>query len=110
MTVLGEEILKSMRSTEEKAIQPTWLLTVASVGSVGVKAVESEGGDYPNRPCMSLSPAGCAIMFPHTTHMSPSTGRHAAGYLVPCIAHHVLPPLTISRPSLSRLEIKALFF
>ena len=34
MAVLRKEILKSMCGTEEKAIQPTWLLTVASVGSV----------------------------------------------------------------------------
>ena len=50
--------------TEEKAIQPTWLLTVASVGSVGVKAVENEGGDDPNSPCTSLSLADDAPPVP----------------------------------------------
>ena len=33
MTVLGKEILKSTHGTEERAMQPTWLLTVAGAGS-----------------------------------------------------------------------------
>ena len=56
MTVLGKEILKSMRSTEEKAAQLTWLVTMAGKGTVGVKVVESKGGDRPNHTHVSLSP------------------------------------------------------
>ena len=74
MTVLGEEILKSACGAEEKAMQPTWLVTVTGAGSVKVTTVESEGGDYPNRPCTSLSSA------PHT---STSTCQHATGYQTP---------------------------
>ena len=60
MAILREEILKSAHGTEEKAIQPTWLLTVASVGSVGMKAVENEGIDMTPTMCLciSVSPAG----------------------------------------------------
>ena len=65
MTVLNEEILKSMHGTEERAMPPTWLLTAASGGSVRVKTVESEGGDYPNCPHASLYPARCTSHSPH---------------------------------------------
>ena len=64
MAVLHEEILKNAHGTEEKAIQPTWLLTVASVDSIGVKAVENENGDDPNSPRASLSPAICTHLIP----------------------------------------------
>ena len=87
MAVLHKEILKNACGTEEKAIQPTWLLTVASVGSVGVKAVENEGSDDPNSPCTSLSPAGCASCSP-TPRMSPPTSPHVAGLLVPHSPSH----------------------
>ena len=108
MTLLGKEILKSTRGTEEKAMPPTWLLTVASTGSVRVKMVESEGGDYSNHPCGSHSPARC-MSHSSTPHMFPSTDQCATGYLVPHSPSYS-PPLTISRPLLSRLEIKTLFF
>ena len=74
MTVLGEEILKSACCAEEKAMQPTWLVTATNAGSVKVTTIESEGGDHPNHPCTSLSLAPCA---------STSTGRHATGYHTP---------------------------
>ena len=89
MAVLHEEILKSMRSMDEKAIQPTWLLTVPSIGSVSDKVVENEGGDDPNCLHMSLSPAGCASLVP------------------PCPSHS--PPTPMFRSSLLRLEIQFLF-
>ena len=82
MTVLSQEILKSTHGTEEKTMPPTWLLTAASAGSVRVKTVESEGGDYPNCPHVSLSPAGCTSCSP-TPCTFPSTGWHATGCLVP---------------------------
>ena len=70
MAVLHEEILKNAHGTEEKAIQPTWLLTVASVGSIGVKAVENEGSDDPNSPHVSLSPAAHVPLIPqHHAHL-----------------------------------------
>ena len=83
MTILSEEILKSTHSIEEKAAQPTWLMTAAGEGTVGVQAVESEGGDYPNHPCMSLSPVRCMSCSP-TLHVLSSMGWSAAQYLVPC--------------------------
>ena len=86
MTVLGEEILKSACGAEEKAMQPTWLVTATSAGSVKVTTVEREDGDYPNRPCTSLSPA---------PHVSTSTGQHTTGYQTPhspSYSPHCLPP------------------
>ena len=83
MAVLQEEILKSVCGTEEKAIQPTWLLTVASVGSISVKAAENEGGDDPtNSPSMSLSPAIHTSCTP-TPCVSPPTTLLVACSLVP---------------------------
>ena len=90
MAVLHEEILKSVHGTEEKAIQPTWLLTVASVGSVSVKAVENEGGDDPNSPHTSLSPARCTSCSPMPC-TSPPTNLHVAGSLVPHSPSHSPP-------------------
>ena len=75
MTVLGKEILKSVHSTEEKAAQPTWLVTVAGKGTVGVQAVESEGGDYPNHPCAS-SQSDVHHAPPHCTHASFHGSEH----------------------------------
>ena len=73
MTVLGEEILKNAHSAEEKAMQPTWLVIATSTGLVKVMT-ESEGGDYPNHPRTSPSPA---------PHASTSTGWCAAGCHTP---------------------------
>ena len=69
MAVLHEEILKNACGTEEKAIQPTWLWTVASVGSISVKAVKNEGGDDPNSPCMSLSQPYVYLIPQHHAHL-----------------------------------------
>ena len=74
MTVLSEEILKSAHGAEEKAMQPTWLVTMTDTGSVKVMMIESEGGDHPNHPHTSLSLA---------PHASTSTGQHATGYHTP---------------------------
>ena len=71
MAVLHEEILKSTCGMEEKAIQPTWLLTVAGVGSVGIKVIENEGSDDPNHPHASLSPARHASLVLHSPSHSP---------------------------------------
>ena len=100
MTVLHKEILKSTHGTEDKAIQPTWLLTVASIGSVGVKAVESKGGDDPDNLRASLSPAGCVSRSPAlhasrspTLCASISTHLCAGGFLVPHSSSHS-PPIS----------------
>ena len=82
MAVLHEEILKNACGTEEKAIQPTWLLTMASVDSISVKAVENEGGDDPSSPCMSLSPAA---------HASHSLTACASPPTTPCMDHSLMP-------------------
>ena len=109
MAVLHEEILKNACGTEEKAIQPTWLLTVASVGSIGVKAVENEGGDHPNSPCTSLSPARCASRSPHSTCIS-SYNSVCGWFASTTMSITFSPLLPISRPSFLRLEIKFLSF
>ena len=101
MTVLGEEILKSTGGTEEKVMQPTWLLTAACTGSVRVKTAESEGSDYPNHPHVSLSLAGHVLRSP-TLCTFPSTGRHAAGYIVPCS-----PSCSPPTPHLQTVALKA---
>ena len=94
MAILHEEILKSAHGTEEKAIQPTWLLTMASVGSVGMKAVENEGIDNPNYVCISVSPVGRASYSP-ILRTSLHTNWHAAGPPVPHSPSHS-PPHSLS--------------
>ena len=98
MTVLAEEILKSVSSTEEKAAQPTWLVTAAGKGTVEVQVVESKASVYPNHPHASCSP--------HHTCFLPWVGEPLGIWYH--IAHHVLLPGAISRLLPSRLEIKVL--
>ena len=78
MTVLHEEINKNACGmTEEKAIQPTWLTSVANVSTIGVKADGTGGGDGPtSSPCASHSPVG------HTSH---SPVSHISPSPVPCV-------------------------
>ena len=104
MTVLGKEILRSACGTEEKAAQPTWLMTMAGESTVEVQAMESEGGDYPN--CPHASHVSCSP----TLHTLFSMGRRATQYLVPRSPSCSPPLVAISRPSFLRLEIKAPFF
>ena len=49
LDVLHEEIVKNLHGTieKEKAIQPTWLMSIANVSTIGVKAVEVGAGDGP---------------------------------------------------------------
>ena len=56
-----KEIVKDAHGmTEEKAIQPTWLMSMATVSTIGVKAVETGGGDGPtSSPHASCSPVVC---------------------------------------------------
>ena len=58
MTVLCEEIVKNAHgTTEEKTIHPTWLMSIASVSTIGVKPVKTGGGDGPT----SSPHASCSI-------------------------------------------------
>ena len=47
--MLCDEIVKNAHGTTDKvkAIQPTWLLSVANVSTIGVKAAEVGAGDGP---------------------------------------------------------------
>ena len=46
MSVLHEEVVKNVcGTTEEKAVPPTWVLSVAPMSSISVKAVEASGSD-----------------------------------------------------------------
>ena len=63
MTVLGKEILKGSRDAEEKVMQATWHVTAMDAGLVKVMTIENEGGNDPNHPSTSLSPAACASTF-----------------------------------------------
>ena len=74
MTVLGEERLKGARGAEEKVMQATWCVTVTDEGLVKVTTIGSEGGDDPNHPDASLSPA---------VHASTFSDWHATGYQTP---------------------------
>ena len=89
MTVLHEEIFKNAHgTTEEKVIQPTWLMSVANVSTIGIKAAETGGGDGPtSSPCASHSPVVCTSqspsphmsrsLVPHSPSKSPSLGHHS---------------------------------
>ena len=93
MTVLGKEILKGACGAEEKVMQATWHVTATDTGSVKVTTIGSEGGNDPNCPGTSLSPAACTSTFTgwrstgyHTPHSpsyspshSPSQNRHSQG-------------------------------
>ena len=84
MNVLHEEVVKNAcGTTEEKAVPPKWLLSVAPMSSISVKAVEAGGSDGPtSSPHMPGSPALCASQSP-TLHASQSLTPHASGSLVP---------------------------
>ena len=62
LDVLREEIVKNAcGTTEEKAVQPTWLMSMANVSTIGVKAAEVGAGDGPtSSPWASRSPVPCA--------------------------------------------------
>ena len=75
MTVLGKEILKGARDAEEKVMQATWHVTAMDTGLVKVTMIENEGGNGPNHPSTSLSPAA---------HASTFSDWHATGYQTPC--------------------------
>ena len=86
MSVLHEEVVKNVcGTTEEKAVPPTWLLSVAPVSSISVKAVEAGGGNGPtSSPHVPGSPAAQASRSP-TLHTSQSPTLHTSQSLVPHI-------------------------
>ena len=75
--VLCEEIVKNVHGTPDKvkASQLTWLLSMANVSMIGVKAAEVGAGDGPtSSPHMSHSPVPCASCSPvqHSQMRAPS--------------------------------------
>ena len=82
--VMSEEVVKNVHdTTEEKAVPPTWFLSVAPVSSISVKAVKAGGGDGPtSSPCMPGSPALWESRSP-TLCTSRSPTPHTSGSLVP---------------------------
>ena len=99
MAVPHKEILKNACGTEEKTIQPTWLLTVASVGSISVKVSGDEGGDDANSPHMSLSSAAHASQSQH----------HACLLLQLCMCYfwcHIVHHILLATPHLQTVILK----
>ena len=67
LDLLHEEIVKNVHGTteKEKAVQATWLMSMANVSTIGVKAAEVGAGDGPtSSPCASHSPLPCASCSP----------------------------------------------
>ena len=92
MMVLQEEIVKNAHGmTEEKAIQPTWLMSVASVSTISVKAAETGDGDGSTcSPCMSHSPVMCT---------SQSPAQHESCLPTPCASCSLVPHSPSKSPS-----------
>ena len=102
MSVLHEEVVKDACGTwtEEKAVPPTWLLSVAPVSSISVKAVEAGGGDGPtSSPCMPGSPAAHASQSP-TLCVSQSPTLHAFQSPTPHVSQSPVPHSPSKSPSL----------
>ena len=80
MHVLCEEIVKNACGTTDKvkAIQPRWLLSMANVSTIGVKAAEVGAGDGPSSsPRTCHSPVPCASRSP-VVHASHSPVAHVS--------------------------------
>ena len=74
LDVLHEEIVKNVCGTKEKdkGVEPTWLMSVANVSTVGVKAAKVGAGDGPtSSPHVSHSPGW------HSQTRSPSPHCHS---------------------------------
>ena len=64
LDVLCEEIVKNVcGATEDKGVEPTWLMSVANVSTVGVKAAEVGASDGP-----TSSPHVSHSLIPHASH------------------------------------------
>ena len=70
LDVLSEEIVKNVHgAAEDKGVEPTWLMSMANVSTIGVRAEEVGAGDCPaSSPCTSHSPV---------PHASRSSIRHS---------------------------------
>ena len=89
MHVLCEEIVKNACGTTNKvkAIQPTWLLSMANVSTIGVKAAEAGAGDGPTTSqCASHSLVACAFHSP-VACMTHSLVAHTSHSPVVCMTH-----------------------
>ena len=84
MSVLHEEVVKNVHgTTDEKAVPPTWLLSVAPVSSIGVKSVKAGGSDGPtSSPHVPGSPAA---------HTSQSPTPHTSQSPTPCMSQSPAP-------------------
>ena len=100
MTVLHEEIIKSVHSmTEEKAIQPMWLMFMASVSTIGMKAAETGDGDGPaSSPCAYCSQVMCTSQYP-AVHESHSPPLHASHSPTPHMSGALVPHSPLKSPS-----------
>ena len=74
LDVLCEEIVKNVcgATEKDKAVEPTWLMSVANVSTIGVKAAKVGASDGPtSSPCASHSPSQ------HSQTRSPSPHHHS---------------------------------
>ena len=94
MSVLQKEVVKNVYgTTEEKAVPPTWLLSVVPMSSISVKAVKASGSDGPtSSPCVPGSPAA---------HTSQSPTPHAPQSPALCMSRSLVPHSSSKSPSLS---------
>ena len=63
LDVLHEEIVKNVHGATEKdkGVDPTWLMSMANVSTIGVKAAKVGASDGPtSSPCVSHSPSQCS--------------------------------------------------
>ena len=82
MHVLCEEVVKNAHGTMDrvKEIQPTWLLSMANVSTIGVKTAEAGAGNGPSTSqCTSHSPVACTSHSPvaHVTYSPVACMTHS---------------------------------
>ena len=80
--VLREEIVKNVQGTPEKvkAVEPTWMMSMANVSTIGAKAAEIGAGDGPSSsPHAPHSPVPHASRspVPHVSHSPVPRGSHS---------------------------------
>ena len=89
---------------EDKMMQATWRVTVTDTGSV------KGHDDRKQRQCNNPNLSPHVSFSGHCMHVYIHGSVHATGYQTPRSPSYSSQPLTISKPSFSRLEIKATFF
>ena len=89
--VLCEEIVKNVWGTPEKvkAVEPTWMMSMANVSTIGAKAAEISAGDgLSSSPHMPCSPVPHASHSP-VPHASCSPVRHRLDLHLHSIIHKI---------------------